>query len=75
MADVEGRLRAAMESAVASEQPPGNLTELVRRRHRRYVMRLSVAGAASVAVVAVLIPAGSRVLGHGPGPAPARPGS
>ena len=64
MADLEGRLRAAMESAVASEQPPGNLIELVRRRHRRHVARVAVAGAASVAVVAVLIPAGTRVLGQ-----------
>ena len=71
MADLETRLRAAMESAVASEQPPGNLVELVRRRHRRHVRRATVAGAASVAVVAVLIPAGTRVLGHGFGPGPA----
>ena len=72
MADLETRLRAAMESAVASEQPPGNLVELVRRRHRRYMARAAVAGAASVAVVAVLIPAGTRLLGHIPGPAGGR---
>jgi hypothetical protein len=29
-ADVEGRLRAGMESAVASEQPPGILIEATR---------------------------------------------
>ena len=69
MTDVEERLRAAMESAVASEQPPRDLAELVRRRHRRHVRRASVAGAASVAVVAVLIPAGIRLFGHLPGPA------
>src|SRR6185437_12019170 len=69
MTDLEGRLRAAMESAVAGKQPPGNRAELVRRRHRRHVMRASLAGAASVAVVAVLIPAGIRLLGHVPGPA------
>ena len=68
-ADLEGRLRAAMESAVARVQPPRNLIELVRRRRRRHVMRVSAAGAASVAVVALLIPAGIRVLGH-PGPGP-----
>ena len=69
MADLETRLRTAMESAVASEQPPGNLVELVRRRHRRYMARATVAGAAAVAVVAVLIPAGTRLLGHLAGPA------
>ena len=69
MTDLEGRLRAAMESAVASEQPPGNLIEVVRRRHRRHVRRAAVAGAASAAVVAVLIPAATGVLGRGPGPA------
>ena len=69
MTDLEARLRAAMESAVGSEQPPGNLIEVVRRRHRRHVRRAAVAGAASAAVVAVLIPAAAGVLGPGPGPA------
>ena len=69
MTDLEERLRAAMESAVASKQPPGNLIELVRRRHRRHVRRAAVAGAASAAVVAVLIPAAAGVSGRGPGPA------
>ena len=32
MTDFEARLHAEMESAVASEQPPGNLIEAVRRR-------------------------------------------
>jgi hypothetical protein len=69
MADLERRLRDAMESAVATEQPPGNLIELVRRRHRRHVLRASVAGVASLAVVAILIPAGTRLIGRLPGPA------
>ncbi len=54
MTDFEGQLRAAMESAVAREQPPGNLVERVRRRHRRHAARVAVA---AVAVVAALLAA------------------
>src|SRR5690242_5813744 len=69
MTDLERRLQAAMESAVASEHPPRNLIEQVRRRHRRHTARVGVAGAAAVAVVAVLVPVSIRAAGHGPGPA------
>src|SRR5690242_6269910 len=69
MTDFERRLRAAMESAVANEQPPGNLVQQVRRRHRRHTARVGVAGAAAVAVVAVLVPVGIGASGDGSGPA------
>src|SRR5690348_18283529 len=69
MTDFERRLRAAMESAVADKQPPGNLVQQVRRRHRRHTARVGVAGAAAVAVVAVLVPVGIGAVGHAPGPA------
>ena len=73
MTDFESQLRAAMESAVASRQPPGNLVQQVRRRHRRHVLRVAVAGAAAVAVVAFLIPVGAGALGHISGPAAKHP--
>ena len=69
MTDFERRLRAAMDSAVASEQPPGNLLQQVRRRHRRHTVRAGMAGAAAVAVVGVLVPVGIKAAGHAPGPA------
>src|SRR5690348_15862103 len=74
MTDFERRLRAAMESAVANQQPPRNLIQQVRRRHRRRTARVGVAGAAAAAAVAVLVPVGIRATGHGSGPAgPHRP--
>src|SRR5690348_13333582 len=69
MTDFERRLRAAMESAVANQQPPGNLVQQVRRRHRRHTARIAMAGTAAVAVVAVLVPVGIGAVGHAPGPA------
>src|SRR5262249_59842448 len=69
MTDFERRLRAAMESAVANEQPPRNLVQQVRRRHRRHTAQVAAAGAAAVAVVAVLVPVSIRAVGHTPGPA------
>src|SRR5215467_5145734 len=68
MTDFERRLRAAMESAVANEQPPGNLVQQVQRRHRRHTARIATAGTAAVAVVAVLVPVGIGAIGHAPGP-------
>ena len=65
MTDLERRLRAAMESAVASQQPPRNLIQQVRRRHRRYTARVDMTGAAAVAVVAVLVPVSISAYGHG----------
>src|SRR5690348_6040049 len=74
MTDFERRLQAAMESAVANQQPPRNLIQQVRRRHRRRTARAGVAGAAAAVAVAVLVPVGIRASGHGSGPAgPHRP--
>ena len=69
MTDFERRLQAAMESAVANQQPPRNLVERVRRRHRWHTARVGMAGVAAAAVVAVLVPVGIRAVGHAPGPA------
>ena len=69
MTDFERRLRAAMESAVANEQPPGNLVQQVRRRHRRHATRVGAAGAAAFAVIAILVPLGIGASGHGSDPA------
>lgn len=64
MTDFEDRLRAAMESSVASEQPPRGLVELVRRRHRRRMARVAVAGVAVLLLAAAAIPpARSALLG------------
>lgn len=66
MTDFEERLRAAMESSVADQQPPGNLAERVRHRHRRHLVRVAVAGIAAVAAgVAVVPPTGAALLGGG----------
>lgn len=66
MTDFEGRLRAAMEATVDSEQPPGNLVEMIRRRHRRHTARLAVAGIAVLAAAAAAVPpAGAALLGGG----------
>ena len=63
-----------MNWAVADEQPPGNLTELVRGRHRVGMWRgLLVAGAASAPSSSPRSTplASARVLGHVPGAGPA----
>jgi hypothetical protein len=83
MTGFEDRLRAAMESSVAAEYPPGDLIAQVRRRHRRHKVRLGVAWAAvAVAAAVVAPPARSALLAGGttraapPASAPAttRPG-
>jgi hypothetical protein len=56
VADLEARLRAAMESAVADEPAPVNLTVMIRRRHRRHVARAVCACALAVVAVAATIP-------------------
>jgi hypothetical protein len=56
MTDFEDRLRAAMESSVAAEYPPGDLIARVRRRHRRHTVRLGVAWATAAVAAAVLVP-------------------
>ena len=69
MTDFEARLRAAMESSVAGEQPPPGLAELVRRRHRRHTARVAVVAIAVVlAAAAAVSPARSALLGRGTTP-------
>ncbi|MGI8449134.1 MAG: hypothetical protein ACR2MP_18535 [Streptosporangiaceae bacterium] len=66
MTDFEERLRTAMESSVAGKQPPGNLAEKIRRRHRRHLARVAVAGiAVVVAAVAVVPPTRAALLEGG----------
>jgi hypothetical protein len=70
MSDFERRLRAAM--IAASEQPPANLMQEIRHRHRRHVRRVSfvcVAVAAAIAITAQPVAHALRA-GH---PAAARP--
>jgi hypothetical protein len=77
MGDSEQELREAMVAAVAGEQPPDNLIEVIRRRHRRHVVRLTAFGAA--AIVAVLyIASAAATASHdrtGPGVRPSSPPS
>jgi hypothetical protein len=66
MTDFEARLRAAMESSVAGEQPPAKLVQRVRRRHRRHIARVAATGIVVMAAVLVAVPlAGAAPLGGG----------
>jgi hypothetical protein len=66
MTDFEERLRTAMESSVAGQQPPGNLAGKIRRRHRRHLARVALAGiAVPVAAVAAVPPTRAALLGGG----------
>jgi hypothetical protein len=66
MTDFEERLRAAMESSVAGEQPPPELVQRVRRRHRRHIARVAATGIVVMAAVLVAVPlAGAARLGGG----------
>ncbi|MGH3218131.1 MAG: hypothetical protein ACRDPY_05290 [Streptosporangiaceae bacterium] len=63
MTDFENRLRAAMQSSVAAEDPPANLVAQVRRRHRRHMVRLGVIGVAvAIAAALAVSPARSALL-------------
>jgi hypothetical protein len=66
MSDLERRLRAAMMAA--TERPPANLLQEVRRRHRRHVRRVSAACAAVVAALAIAVPPVAHALRTGPRP-------
>jgi hypothetical protein len=66
MSDLERRLRAAM--LAATERPPANLLQEVRRRHRRHVRRVSAACAAVVAAFAIAVPPVAHALRTGPRP-------
>jgi hypothetical protein len=66
MSDLERRLRAAM--LAATERPPANLLQEVRRRHRRHVRRVSAACAATAAAIVIAVPPVAHALRTGPRP-------
>ena len=66
MSDLERRLRAAMMAA--TERPPANLLQEVRRRHRRHVRRVSAGCAVVVAALAIAVPPVAHALRTGPRP-------
>jgi hypothetical protein len=66
MSDLERRLRAAM--LAATERPPANLLQEVRRRHRRHVRRVSAACAVVVVALAIAVPPVAHALRTGPRP-------
>ncbi len=53
MTDIERRLRDAMRAAVDGELPPPGLVAAVRRRHRRYLARITATVVAVVVTAAV----------------------
>jgi YVTN family beta-propeller protein len=65
---IDRRLRDLLEAATG--EPPHQVSaEAVRRRVSRRRAREYLAGAAAVAVIAVLVPLGIGAAGHAPGPA------
>jgi hypothetical protein len=75
MSDLERRLRAAM--IAADEQPPANLMQQIRRRHRRHVRRVSFACVAVAVSIAITAPPVAHALlaGHPAGGRPVGPAS
>lgn len=75
MSDLERRLRAAM--IAAAEQPPANLMQQIRRRHRRHVRRVSFACVAVAVSIAITAPPVAHALlaGHPAGGRPVGPAS
>jgi hypothetical protein len=77
VSEIEERLRAAMHAAVAEEQAPANLAEMVRLRRRLHRTRAAAVAAAAVAVIAVgafgLRASAPRALQPGAPPAAAPP--
>jgi hypothetical protein len=70
MNPMDRHLRDLLDAAAG--EPPHQVTvEAVRRRVTRHRARRYLAGVAAVAVIAVIIPAGIRTLGHTPGPSAA----
>ena len=52
MSDLEDRLKEAIDAAVAGAEPRPGVMNAVRARHRRWLRRVTGAGAAAAAVVA-----------------------
>jgi hypothetical protein len=72
MGDIEQELREAMHAAVPDERPPGNVIDVIRRRHRWHTVHLAAFGA--VVVVAALFTASMAAValrgGHATGVRP-----
>jgi hypothetical protein len=69
VSDFEKRLTAGLHAAVEEAQPPARLMELIRQRHRRHRIRVSVTGAAVIAVIGLAVPVAVPALSGGGGPA------
>jgi len=69
MSDFERQLREVMDAAVADAQPPSDVMELVRRRHRRRNARLAGASAVALAVLVAAVPVAGALRGGGGPPA------
>jgi hypothetical protein len=69
VSDFEKRLTFALHAAVEEAQPPARLMELIRQRHRRHRIRVSVTGAAVIAVIGLAVPVAVPALSGGAGPA------
>jgi hypothetical protein len=54
--EFEQRLADSLREAVADARPPDRLMELVRRRHRRYAIRVGAIGVTAVAAAALAVP-------------------
>jgi hypothetical protein len=77
MTDIERRLRDAMRGAVDGELPPPGLVAAVRRRHRRYLARITATTVVAVVVTAA-VPAALAARLAEPGtsrPGASRPGT
>jgi hypothetical protein len=74
MSDLQERLRDAITASVDGAQPPPGLMAAVRRRHRRWLLRVSAATAAAVAaVIGAVVLAGVQQSGPAHRPPAAKP--
>lgn len=74
MSDLEDQLKEAIDAAVAGAEPRPGVLSTVRRRHRRWLIRVTGAGAATAAVVVAGVVMPLALLSPRSG-GPAAPGS